>query len=332
MNTEAEVEGLIRVELKDVVKEAAFWFELFDDEFATVNMPFYRRPLQAAMRFVQVGIKDVSGQTKDDYFQKPWFAEIVKQVIGWYVERYGAEALKPEQNRFSGLVLLRRTPIRLTMRETVKKIEVENETSWMIYADAMHESETVLSFFSSKPNLDALPSKDRAKLEADVGRIVSQSRRINLALHSADDLKPDGQRLRDGVWMHVENAVANIASLKPSLASVGAWELHLAVEKTFKVFLHQHGNTDMKALGHDLSKMSGASKEFGLAVSPKSLAQMPHWRAASDSRYAQKAVDIDDIVAIYDISLQLMSEIAAKIKQIVVLNNVGILLRKPDWV
>ena len=332
MSADGEEEGLIRVELKDVVKETTHWLELFDDEFALVNMPFYRRPLHAAMRLVQVGIKDVSGQSKDDYLLKPWFTEIVKQVIGWYEERYGAEALKPEQSRFSGLVLLRRTPIRLTMRETVKKVEVENETSWMIYADAIHESETVLSFFSSKPNLDALPGPDRTKLEADVARVVSQSRRINLALNSADDLAPDGQRLRDGVWLHVENGVANIASLKPSLASVGAWELHLAVEKAFKVFLHQHGNTDMKALGHDLSKMSGAAKEFGLVVNPKALAKMPHWKAASDSRYAQKAVDIDDVVAIYDIALQLMFEITAKMKRIVVLNNGGILLRKPDWV
>lgn len=123
---EEEEEGLIRVELKDVVKEATHWLELFDDEFELVNMPFYRRPLQAAMRLVQVGIKDVSGHTKDDYLMTPWFSEIVKQVIGWYEKRYGAEALKPEQSRFSGVVLLRLTPIRLTMRETVKQVEVES--------------------------------------------------------------------------------------------------------------------------------------------------------------------------------------------------------------
>lgn len=332
MNAEESDEDMIRVSLEHVVEASSHWLELFDKAFAQEGLPFRQRPLKAAMWLVKYGILEISGGSKEQYWSQPWFTIIVINITMWFKERYGEQAFESEQDYLGGVILLRGTPVRLDIRRIVNKVEVEGETAWMIYPDAIHESESMLTFFSSKPKLDSLSATDLTKLEANVATIVSRTRRINLALQCANNLTSEGKRLRDGVWVHVEQAVNNIAGLNSAIAAIGAWELHLAVEKTFKVFLLQHGSPDLKSLGHDMEKLNIAAQADGLRVEPAALNKLPHWRKASSSRYSQAEMRLCDLVAIYDVALQLMAEITDKVTRAAVLNNAGFLLRKPDWV
>ncbi len=334
MTAETDEDDLIQVGASDVVKEATHWLELFDDAFANDDIPFQQRPLKAAMWLVKDGIAQVVGGSKDNFWEQPWFSEIVVGIRAWYQDRYGPDAFEPENDTLRGLVILRGTPVRLTIRTTLSKVEVENETAWLIFADSVHESEDVLSFFVSRPNLNAIAPDDRARLEASVTSIVTQSRRINLALQSASGLSPDAKRLQEGVWGHIDKAVADILTLKPAIAAIGAWELHLAVEKAFKVFLYQNGHdaSSLKSLGHDMVKLDGAAKTAGLTVSADALAKLPHWKVASSNRYAQTNIAVTEVVAIYEVALQLMEEITGKLKRRYVVNNAALLLKKPAWV
>jgi len=270
------------------------------------------------------------GDSKEEHhFHKEWFSALVVAIRKWYKNRYGIESMNPDKSLLSGLVMLYGTPIRLTIRETISKVEVEGEKAWCIWPDSIHETETVSSFLPFKPNLNVMAADERTSFEERVASTVRRTRSASLALQAAADLPDEARQMVPGIIRHIEKGVADILTLKPSNAAVAIWELHLAVEKAFKVFLHQNGTMLEK---HDLTKLSSLAKNYGLTVTEVVLKKLPHWKQSSDYRYAEQEVYIDYAVEIYDAALQLVDEIASKLRRIVVMDNVGFLLQKPKWV
>ena len=324
------MEQQMMLDWKEFAEGAGHWFELFDEAFAQQGIPIHSRPLKSAMWLVKDGISQLPpGESKDDYFDKEWFSAIVVAIRKWYEDRYGADAFTPAKTMLPGLVMLYGTPVRLDIRDTLSKVEVEGETSWCIWPDSIHETETVLSFLSHKPNLQALEPDARAKFEEDVGTVVRRTRTINLALQSASGLPDEGKQMVPGVMRHIEKGVSDILSLNPANAAVAVWELHLAVEKSFKVYLHQKGNNRKI---HDLEKLSQQAQLSGLSVTEAVLKKLPFWKKSSDYRYVEEEVYIEDAVEIYEAALQLVDEITSKLHRELVINNGAILIRKPKWV
>jgi hypothetical protein len=320
----------MKIKLEDLVKAGGHWLELFDTSFAQDNIPLHVRPLQSAMWLVRDGIEKLPyGDSKKDFFDKEWFAALVIAVREWYQDRYGAATFEPVRDTLSGVVLIHGTPVKIEARVAVAKVEVEGETSWIVFPDAIHESESLKSFFPTRPNLNALPTNDRAELEKRVASIVRSARSINLALQAAVDLSDEPEQMAAGVWGHIEKAVADILTLKPAVAAVGCWELHLAVEKAFKVFLRQNGNC-MK--GHNLNNLCTASAKFGLDVTQQVLAKLPNEHRAVKLRYGETGVEISEAVENYDAALQLVYEITGKLRRTYGVNNAAFLLKKPRWV
>ena len=163
----------MRIKLEDLVKTGSHWLELFDSSLAQDNIPLLARPLQSAMWLVRDGIEKLPfGDSKEEFFDKEWFAALVIAVREWYQDRYGAATFEPVHDTLSGVVLMHGTPVKIEARVTVAKVEVEGETSWIIFPDAIHESESLKSFFPTRPNLNALSTNDRAELEKRVASIV----------------------------------------------------------------------------------------------------------------------------------------------------------------
>lgn len=319
----------MKIKLEDLVKAGSHWLELFDSSFAQNNIPLHARPLQSAMRLVRDGIEKLPfGDSKEDFFDKEWFAALVIAVREWYQDRYG-DAFEPVRDTFSGIVLMHGTLVKIEAPFTVSKVEVEGETSWLIFPDAIHESESLKSFFPTRPNFNALPTDDRAELEKRVASIVRSARSINLALQTGADLSDEAEQMAAGIWGHIEKAVADILTLKTAVAAVGCWELHLAVEKAFKVFLRQNGNG---MTGHSLNKLSTASAKFDLEVTQSVLAKLPNEYRAVNLRYAATDIEISEAVENYNAALQLIYEITGKLRRTYSINNARFLLKKPRWV
>jgi hypothetical protein len=324
------VADTFKVDWKELAKAGEHWLLLFDSAFAHDDVPLHARPLKSAMWFVKDGISELPpGESKDNYFDREWFAALVVAIKEWYEDRYGSEAFVPDRTPLSGLAFLHGTPVRLGISDTISKVEIENETSWLIFPDSIHETETVLSFFPSKPNLQSLAAEERTKLEERVGQVVKSTRSINLALDFASDLPDKAKQMAAGLWGHVEKAVADILTLKSAVAAVGCWELHLAVEKAFKVLAHQNGQ---KVTGHDLIALSDKVKPFGLTLSQATLQKLPHWKTSIEYRYGEKEIAIPDAFEIYEAALQLLDGISAQLRRDLVINNAGLLLKKPKWV
>lgn len=320
----------MKIRLEDLVKAGGHWLELFDSSFAQDNVPLHARPLQSAMWLVRDGIEKLPfDEPKKDFFDKEWFAALVIAVREWYQDRYGAAAFEPVRDTLSGIVLMHGTPVKIEARVTVAKVEVEGQTSWIIFPDAIHESESLKSFFPTRPNFEAMPNIDRAKLDLHVATIVRSARSTNLALQAIADLSIEAKQMAAGIWGHIEKAVADILTLKPAVAAVGCWELHLAVEKAFKVFLRQNGS-DMT--GHDLNKLSTESARFGLEVTQTVLAKLPNEHRAVNLRYGETSIEISEAVENYDAALQLVYEITGKLRRTYSIGNAKFLLKKPRWV
>jgi hypothetical protein len=158
---------------------------------------------------------------------------------------------------------------------------------------------------------------------------VRHARSSNLALEGADDLSDEAKQMAASVWGHIEKAVTDILTLKPAVAAVGCWELHLAVEKAFKVFLMQNASP---LFGHNIVTLSTASKKFGLSVSQSVLEKLPDEHRAVNLRYGETDIAISEAIANYDAALQLVYEITRKLRQAYTINNAGFLLKKPKWV
>jgi len=324
------VEQTIKFDWKELAKAGGHWLLLFDGAFARDNMPLHSRPLQSAIWLVEEGAFKLSvDELKENYFESEWFAALVVAVKEWYEDRYGSQAFVPDRAPFSGLALLYGTPVRLTVPATISKVEVEYESSWLTFPDTMHQTETALSFFLSKPNLNSLRQEERTELEGQVSQVVKNTRSVNLALNSASNLPDEAKQMAAGLWGHVEKGVADILTLKSAVAAVGCWELHLAVEKAFKVLAHQNGH---KITGHDLVALSDKVKPFGLAVTLRTLQKLPHWKTSIEYRYGEKEVAISDAFEIYTAVLYILDEIAVKLQRDLIINNASFLLKKPKWV
>ncbi|MBD8629005.1 hypothetical protein IFT64_18895 [Oxalobacteraceae sp. CFBP 8753] len=324
------MEQAMKLDWEDLAAGAGHWLELFDSAFAMDDVPLEARPLKSAMWLVKDGISELPpGESKTDYFDKEWFAALVVAIKQWYEDRYGAEAFLPNRTPLSGLVTLHGTLVRISIRETISEVEVEGETAWLIFPDAIHESETTLSFFPSKPNLNSLTQEERAKVEDRVSQVVKHSRSTKLMLDFASDLPDEAKQMAAGLWGHIEKGVADIVTLKPAVAAVGCWELHLAVEKAFKVFAQQNGK---KLTGHDLQALSEKVKPLGCTVTQELLQKLPHWKTSIEYRYGEKEIAVSDAVEIYEAALHLVDEITSKLRRDLVINNAGLLLKKPRWV
>ncbi|QRX80909.1 hypothetical protein [Glaciimonas sp. PAMC28666] len=320
----------MKFDLEELVKVGSHWLELFDSNFAMNNLPLNKRPLQSAIWFVKDGIEKLPfNDSKENFLEKEWFTALVIVIREWYQERYGTAHFEVVRETFSGIVLMYRTPIKIEVPVAVTKVHVEGETCWITFPDSIHESENLKSFFPTCPNFDALPKGERIKIEKRVDLIVSRTRSINLALQAAADLPDEAEKMAAGVWWHIEKAVADILSLDTAVAAVGCWELHLAVEKSFKVFLRQN---ESESRGHNLIKLSTASGKFGLNVTKSVLAKLPEEHRAIKLRYGEADIEIFEAVENYEAALQLVYEITGKLKRTYSINNAAFLLKKPPWV
>ena len=314
---------------REFIDATQHWLELFDKRMSLDNTPMHERPLKSAMMLVREGIASVSNGSKENYLEEEWFCICVNAIKEWYDDRYGSTSCQIPKDKLSGIVIFHGTPIRIEMPVTTTRIEVEGETSWISFPDKLQDDENILELFQSAPNLNSLQPDERELLLDSIKEIVHWSRSIQLNLQSASDLCDDATAMVASVWLHFEKAISDIMTLKPTSATVGCWELHLCVEKAFKIFIYKN-NT--KKTGHCLNSLYEEAKKFGLILTPSLLSSLPHWKTAIQYRYGEKIISIDQTIDIYRVVLQVVFEISQELKKKITINNASILLKKPRWV
>src|SRR5688572_10083592 len=93
---------------------------LIDVSMTRRGVPLHTRPMAAATQ-IDKNFMEIEGDSKDQYWEKPWFAIIFGIVQRWYEGRYG-EALTTK-DVIPGVILIHSLPFRVDVPRTYSEPE-----------------------------------------------------------------------------------------------------------------------------------------------------------------------------------------------------------------
>jgi hypothetical protein len=318
---------LSKYTLKDAINEH---MPFIDELLGESNIPVFKRFIQAASIFVDVAIVDSSFETKEELFKsKAYFEGILPLVNDWYWEKYGQLAKNPKDNVYSGILSSYAQPILIKIPATTSRIEVKGESSWLTFPDCLQSTEILHGMLEPAINLKKLTDNERAKFNEEANQVVSLTRSINLNVMSATDLDSETRSMAVGIWSHFEKAVSDILSFQHEIASIGCWELHLAIEKSFKIFLKQ--KSGKKHTGHDLMTLSNKSKKYVPDIDVSLISELPSDKEAINLRYAEIIRTTHDAVKYYKNTLLLVDFLTSNLDRNYRFNNASFLIKMAPW-
>lgn len=301
-----------------------------DEHLAATGAAVQDRPLTAARQIVDLFIVDISGDTKENYLQKPWFAGIFKSVYQWYERRYGQTLTKSRQATALGIVSYFGTPYLLRVPLVLSE-PGDNGTAWVRFPCEVLPTENPLEWIEAPPPLDAIKPKRKQSLDSDVRRVATALRAINLDLNTAALTEHEQRGLARSVIRHLEKAASDIVAHDKENISLAIWELQMACEKSIKVYLAQkhieypttHDLRQLQKLAVDESDWSEAKTAMAAMPSEK---RVIAWRYAEIPPPTPKEVE-----RIYNSSLTLCGVYANRLSRKLVMKNASIQIRRPPW-
>lgn len=316
------------VQMKQIVREQ---LATIDEVLAHRGTQVNFRPLEAAIFFVEECIVGIHGGIKDDFAEKPWFADIYKWTYGWYRERYG-DALDVQQPGFlTGIVRVYGTPFALRVPTTITMDEEPGERVWLIFPDTLMPEENPTDWIHPKPKLDHLTPEDTATLNNEIEFVTDAVRAIDRGISTADCAQPAQKMLGGSVAGHIDSAVQYILSGKPEQVSVGFWEMNLSIEKLMKLFLSQKGTVPPKT--HNLTALRKLADQFSAsAVLESDFRTLPSGSEAISYRYGEATnVTVSKAIDTYFSVLRIAAFYSAALDRRIIMNNARFLLQKPPW-
>tara|TARA_R100001377_G_scaffold85336_1_gene71701 strand:+ start:3020 stop:3991 length:972 start_codon:yes stop_codon:yes gene_type:complete len=300
-----------------------------DEAFTAQNIPIHDRFMKAAILFVNHFIESSSFETNDELMKDKAFFEVVAPLfMQWFHEKYGELAKPPQQRTAIGIIASYAQPIKISIPLTTSE-PISNDTLWLRFPDTIDKIESIESFFDKKVPLNILNENQYSTLKEEVSELVSTTRTINLNLMAAEGLDVETTSMLAGIWSHFEKAVDDIISFRPERISVGCWELHLAIEKSFKVLIKQ--KTNKKAFGHNLISLHKKAKPFCPELDISLLESLPTDKDAIELRYAEQSRNIQDALVFYKSALQIVLGLTNKLSRKYKLNNAEFKIKKAPW-
>ncbi|HBC3955569.1 TPA: hypothetical protein KD883_004560 [Vibrio parahaemolyticus] len=300
-----------------------------DDALTANNIPIHDRYMKAAIYFVENYIALDSFESKSEFMKHDVFSHIIVPLImQWFHGKYGELVRIPTQKNATGIITSYAQPLRINIPLTLSE-PTNKGTAWLIFPDKILDSERIESFFDKRVPLNILNEDQRSKLNYEVSELVSIIRTINLNLNTVDGLDIDTSSMLRGIWSHFEKAVDDIISFRPERISIGCWELHLAMEKSFKVLIKQ--KTNKKAYGHKLIDLYEIIEPYCPEIDISLLESLPTDKDAIKLRYAEQSRDLQDVLVFYKKSLDIVFSLTNKLERKYKLNNARIELKKAPW-
>jgi hypothetical protein len=285
------------------------------------------RPFRAALLFMRVFVKSVSTGSVDDFIRGPHFAIIVNRVIDWYFERYG-DLTRKKKELLRGIVHFRGQPVGVTFPVTTGRVETPGETAWLTFPDRLEPAEKFETFFDERTDLGRLSPAELGAVTEELGTVVAHSRRGMIGLMTGTELPPAARSLARTIFPHISKGVTDVLSASPENVSVARWELHLALEKTLKVFIWQF--EDFPPI-HDLSVLHEHASRLGLQVPITMFAPLPKDKVAIGGRYVSTPASRAQTVSQYRQVIWLIADIASQLERKYSFWNASLLLKKSPW-
>lgn len=313
--------------LKNVIADH---LPLIDNLLNDQKIPVFDRFMKAAFIFVEVAIVNSSFETKEELIKSKAFSECILPLINeWYWTKYGLLAKKTTNSIYSGIVSSYAQPLLIRIPSILKRVKILGESCWLTFPDCLHESESLQEMIRPSINFDQMDDVKKTLLKEEATEIISLTRSINLNIMAADNLDEEIRSMSIGIWSHFEKAISDILSFQNERASIGCWELHLAIEKTFKVFLKQ--KSGKKEYGHCLTTLNKKAKKYSPDIELSLLEGLPTKEDAIKLRYAELIRTPYDAVEYYKSALKMVNTLASKLDRALSLNNGSILVNMAPW-
>lgn len=294
------------------------------------DIPIFDRFIRAAYRFVDTAVIDSNYENKEDLLKSKAFREgIIPLVNNWYWDNYGELAKSPNIKTYSGIITPHGHPVLVKIPATTINVKVPNETAWFTFPDCLTDNESIEDMAQIKINLDSIPPKEMDRLFTEFSEIVSMTRKINLNLGSVGGAYKETANMASGIWGHIEKAITDILSFQESQASIGCWELHLAIEKTLKVYLKQICGSSKHT--HNLEKLGSDINKHDMSLDFSLLKIIPNDKDAINMRYSDIVKNISEVVDYYNKALRLIESVTSKYKRKYSMNNASFLVRVAPW-
>ncbi|MEA3393969.1 MAG: hypothetical protein U9R55_05000 [Pseudomonadota bacterium] len=301
-----------------------------DELFAKRNRPVHERPFEAARFIVDHMVVEVSGDTKDDYLSKPWFAGIYLPVIRWYEQRYGTELPHPKYPSAHGLVS--HFGALYTLRvEFVISDEDQDGHRWVRFPKEVLPAEEPLDWLASPPPLCTLKPNRREALASTSRHVANRLRCINNDLNTATYPSDTVRRMATSVIRHLDKAALDATSLSHDAHALVPWELQMACEKTMKVYLTQSKLAFPEV--HDLRSLNRlAEPTLNWFEGSRSLAAFPTAARVLKWRYGELTPPTaTDIWRMYGAVIELVHGYASRMERKYTFNNFAVQLKKAPW-
>jgi HEPN domain-containing protein len=322
-----KMEHDMSADFAEVIREQ---LPIIDEYLAAIDVELLMRPFHAASLFVEKCVVSVEGDTKDKYLDKPWFKDIYQEIKKWYVVRYGERLRSTRPAAATGLVPLFRTLFCLEVPLVTQELVDGGLRKWISFPDAVLPEETPLSWLKPPPNLAGLSNDDYRVLEVDARWVAGAIRECSRDMLMAEAPTAVIRRLAQSIPTHLSKG-ADYALDKQDGRNLAIWEFHLAVEKSFKVFLSQQSLRIPHT--HDLWELCGVAENHGLSgIDRKLLEIMPRHREAIEHRYGElNAVSGVRAHEIYRAALSLSACCGRRLRRNLRTRNMRFLIRKLPW-
>lgn len=303
--------------------------EIIDPILAEKEITLTSRPISAALMFVEHFIVEVSHGNKKYPFDEDWFAVIYHHVRAWYEDTY-ANAWNNVPKGMTGAILVRKIPTAFQVPNTKSRVEVEGETSWIIFPSKIDDDENPQKWLINPPNLDRLDQSEKEALSADMLTVASCLRQISVFVNTCQDPHPDFFNISRGILDELEAAARCLVSNTFGSIQSSIWSMQMALERVLKsLSIQQRGEFRQT---HDLFSLYDDLRDVSELLDRDSLKQFPRWRENVSRRYSLgEDADLENAFELYKFCLRFIRDAAELLEREIGILDGGFLVKKPPY-
>ncbi|WP_273048324.1 HEPN domain-containing protein [Pseudoalteromonas sp.] len=306
---------------------------IIDEHLSDLDVPIYDRYLRASHLFVEYFVVSTSVGSKKDFLASKGFYEcIIPLVKNWYDESYESLAENPKSFILQGLITIREQPTLLKFPSSISIVEEEGKSAWLKFVDHLDSTENIQEMIQGRSiSLDKLDKPHKENVEKQISILVSRLRSISINLNvlTIDEIT---WKMARSIVGHFEKATMDIVSYDSERVATACWEIHLAIEKVFKVYLKQ--KTGRFKQIHSLNDLyKSAVKETGIefaGVDRELVNSLP--KNAISLRYAESTIAMMDAIDFYNKGLLIVNAVSDELDREYNIANSVFLINKPTWV
>ena len=315
-------------ELSELFK---YYLPDLDQAFVKAGVSLSERPLRAASFIVENCVMKIEDDTTENYHTKPWFAVFFKCARQWYEDRYGDSLNTATLNILAAAVQIYQRWYLVEIPVGFIKPVPEQKSAWVYFPTKVREGEEVLEWIHSAPNLAKMKEATRLKTKERIEDLAGLVRKINLNLWVPFEQQSDTDSA-EHIKQYTASAAKHFSDNTPQGAQMAIWEMHFALEQSFKLWLNQKGLGPFTT--HDLMELNQqtiAPLSYAL-VDNLILEKLPSGTEAIDFRYAKlPAPSLERQKNIYHLGLHCIKTITDNLERDLRFFDAGILLKQPPW-